>query len=879
MPLEPGTTLLQYRLVEKIGAGGMGVVWKAVDTSLGREVAIKVLPAALAGDPDHLTRFEREARLLASLNHPNIAGIFGVHHADGVHFLAMELVAGEDLAARLEKGPLPLESALQVARDVATGLEAAHERGVIHRDLKPSNVRMTADGSAKVLDFGLAKAVETAVEGSSDASLSPTMTSMGTAAGMILGTASYMSPEQAAGQPIDRRCDIWSFGVLLSELLSGKRMFHGETLSHTLADVLRAEIDLTDLPPDVPPAIRRLLHRCLERDPKRRLRDIGEARIALQDALDHPEAAAEAAAVATVPAPRSARWPWLVAALGLALAGVSLVWTALGAHAPAEPVRRFTVTMPNAGNLRQGDGAAIAISPDGRLIVTRGGAGTDDILYVRDMGAFDARPLEGTAGAQIPQFSPDGRWIAFLTSTGFQKIRVTGGARLPIGWIPAAGAGYTWADDGWIYYANEGQIWRRPADGGDPEQLTQADLEEGERFNLPHKAAGADVVFCSTSSSPGVQPMLFALDLKSRTMKNLEMPGSDARYLSPGFLLFQQSGAAVVARFDLATLEFTGSPVAVLKRLWVDEDQLQLDVARDGTVAYLPRRPGETQSLVYVDLAGKVEPVAPSGLPFSAVSDPRISPDGTRLTVTADAGTIWMIDLRTQTSTLLTESGFYAVWSPDGSEILFTTARNKTYDVYRVPVDLSRPEEMLLDVENNMRTMDWTAQGVVVLREEIPKKGMDLRIWTDLGDPSTVANLLDGTDDELAPIVSPDGRWMAYVSDYSGSDEIYVTSFPVPGPRSKVSNAGGNSPTWSPDGRTLYYLEGLRMMAVSVETEPAFRVLSRDVLFEGQYVQYRWSRQYDLAPGGERFLMIQNPPRGDVEVVTNWFEELRDLQD
>jgi serine/threonine-protein kinase len=881
MTLEPGATLLHYRLTEQIGEGGMGVVWKAVDTSLGREVAIKVLPPDFAADEERLARFDREARLLASLNHPHIAGIYGIHEAEGIHFLAMELVAGEDLAARINRGALAIDEALRVAREVAAGLEAAHDNGVIHRDLKPANVKLTHDGKAKVLDFGLAKAAQAAGAASGEPSLSPTLTSAGTVAGMILGTASYMSPEQAAGQPIDRRCDIWSFGVMLHELLTGKRMFDGETVSHTLADVLRAEVDLSSLPASVPRSVRHLLQRCLERDPTRRLRDIGEARIALEDAIDRPEAAEDAAAPAATDA-RGSRWPWLVAVLGLVLAIAGPVWISLSRRPLPEPTRRFMLTMPNSGNLRQGDGSAITISPDGNVIVTRGGAGTDDILYLRALDEFEARPIAGTSGANAPMFSPDGRWIAFLTTGGLQKIRPAGGAVIRIGSVAASALvlGYQWATDGYIYYPSEGRIWRISEEGGgEAEQVTPIDSPEDQGFAEPFAVPEAGVLFCNTTGGQRRSEQLFALDLQSRELKDLSMPGSDPRYLPTGHLLFRQSEKVVVAGFDIDSREFRGSPFPVLGRAGLDTSSMQLTVSKTGTVAYLPRRPGETQSVVYVDHDGLIEAVFPSGLPFTSVNDPRISPDGNRLVVSIGTQAIWMIDLLTQTPTLLTDSGFYPLWSPDGSEIVYSSTRGKTFDVYRAPVDLSHQESVLLDADNNMRTMDWTDQNVIVLREEIPDKGMDLLLWTDLGDESTIATLLAGPDDELAPVVSSDGKWMAYVSDYSGTDEIYVTSFPVPGARSRVSNKGGHSPTWSPDGKTLYYLEGLSMVAVAIETEPAIRVLSREVLFEDEFVQYRWSRQYDITPDGERFIMIKNPPRGNVEVITNWFQELRDLED
>jgi Tol biopolymer transport system component len=322
-------------------------------------------------------------------------------------------------------------------------------------------------------------------------------------------------------------------------------------------------------------------------------------------------------------------------------------------------------------------------------------------------------------------------------------------------------------------------------------------------------------------------------------------------------------------------MTITGQTTPVLERAWVDQGQVQADIADNGTVVYIPNTRGETQSLVAVDRNGKVEELAPAGLPFASLNDPRFSPDGRRLMLSVDTGAIWMFDLDTQTPTLMTEEGFYPQWSPDGSEILFGSTRNKTFDIYRRPVDLSRPEELVLDFENNLRAGDWTRQGPVVIREEIPGKGMDLHAWMNPDDPSTLVPLLDGPEDELAPVVSPDGRWLAYVSNYSGIDEIFVTAFPNPGARYKISMKGGHSPTWAPDEKTLYYFQNSRMIAVSVETEPSFKVTGREELFDGEYVHYRWSRQYDIHPDGESFVMIKNPPRGNVEVITGWFDEIQ----
>jgi hypothetical protein len=366
---------------------------------------------------------------------------------------------------------------------------------------------------------------------------------------------------------------------------------------------------------------------------------------------------------------------------------------------------------------------------------------------------------------------------------------------------------------------------------------------------------------------------LLVLDLETKTVKDLNLPGSDARYLKTGHVLFAQGSSVFIVPFDLKKLAVTGSPVPVLPRAWVDGGQIHGDVSDNGSIAYLPRSRGESQSLVSVDLKGQVTPLFPDDLPFVSLNDPRFSRDGRRVVISTEGSGVWMLDLDTQTPTLLSENGFYPLWSPDGTELIFGSTRDISYDLYRAPVDLSHTEELLLDQDNNLRSADWVMQGGLVFREEIPDKGMDLKYWPDLGDETTIRTLLDGEDDELAPVVSRDGNWMAYVSDYSGQDEIYVTTFPEVGARIKMSNKGGNSPTWAPDGKHLYFFQGTELIDVAIETEPRLRVLGRSVLFEGNYVQYRWSRQYDIHPDGRSFILIKNPTHGSAEVITNWFAE------
>jgi serine/threonine-protein kinase len=882
------TSLAHFEIRAKIGEGGMGEVWLADDTKLGRQVAIKVLPAGVAGDPERMARFEREARVLASLNHPGIAHLYGLESvpstadpdeasaAGSTTFLVMELVEGEDLADRLARGGLGVDEAVRIALQIAEALEAAHERGVIHRDLKPANVRLTRDGRVKVLDFGLAKALDNVSIHESESSR--TITSAGTVAGLILGTAAYMSPEQAAGQPTDRRCDIWSFGVMLYEMLTGRRMFDGETTSHTLADVLRAPIELEDLPADAPPRIRRLIERCLVRDRMRRLRDIGEARIVLQEVVDHPEEPPTAgAAAASGAGPTTNRLAWAIAAVAIVVAILASVWKAGDAGAPAEPTRRFALEVPNSGNTRQGDGAAVAISSDGSRVVTRGGSGAEDMLHIRHMGSFETKPIEGTVNGRSPVFSPDDKWIAFIDAAGLQKVRSTGGPSVFLTPFPSSPNGLDWADDGYIYYAHQGEIWRVSAAGGESERLYENDIRQSRGFGEPSMIPGTNKLLCGSRTGVGGSGELAIFDVETREMTPLEMQGTNPRYLPSGHLLFAQTNRVFIAPFDIDEMKITGQAVPVLERAWVDQGHVQAAFADNGTVVYIPNSRGETQALVAVDRNGKIEELAPAGLPFASLNDPRFSPDGRRLMLSVDSGAIWMYDLETQTPTLMTEEGFYPQWSPDGREVLFGSTRNKTFDIYRRPVDLSRPEEIVLDYDNNLRAGDWTRQGPAVIREEIPGKGMDLLVWRDPNDASTLEPLLDGPDDELAPVVSPDGRWLAYVSNYSGIDEVYVTAFPVPGARHKISVKGGHSPTWAPDGRTLYYFQNSRMIAAGLATAPSFHVTGHEELFEGEYVHYRWSRQYDIHPSGEYFVMIRNPPRGNVEVITRWFDELRGL--
>ncbi len=916
MPLVPDQHLLHYRITEKIGEGGMGAVWRATDTTLDREVAIKVLPAEFARDAERLSRFEREARLLASLNHPHIATIHGFHSADDTHFLVMELVEGEDLEQRIARDPVPLERAVEIATQVAQALEAAHAQGIVHRDLKPANVKLAASGQAKVLDFGLAKALapDTASgERPGGPSLSPTITSAGTVAGVILGTAAYMSPEQARGKPLDRRADLWAFGCLLYEMLTRKRCFGGETISDTLASLLKEEPDWSALPAGTPPSIRRLLRRCLAKDPRRRLSDAADARLELQEAFDVDEEAEAAAAAAVAAAAaageqaghagpsRSARLPWIVAA-GATIAAVAAVaaWTLGARSATAAPRPPIALSIPLSGevSLNEEQEALLDISRDGRVLVFSGfqddTAGSS--LYMRRLGEPGIVPLPDTDGALNPFLSPDGEWVGFFADGEIRKLQLGTGTAIRVCPVPGATRGATWGEDGTIVYPLhfQGGLMRVPATGGEPVVLTELDPARKERTHRwPHFIPGTDHVLftVATLDSPEFydDARIDAVDVTTGERTVVFEGASLARYVPTGHLLLARGGFLYAVPFDPDTLRVEGTPVPVLEgvRGAANSGVVYAAVSQGGILAYVPGRsqnPNKRLTWMYAD--GTSQPMA--GAEPGGYIDVAISPDGGRVaaSVAGDRSRdIWVYDLAAESRIRLTFEGENTnpVWSPDGKTLHFNSVRGGFGAAWMTRADGSgQPTLFHAIAGSTCGVLDISSDGKFALLEVYGKQKTD--IYLKPLDPQAEATpFLDTAADERHARFSPDGRWVSYSSDETGDYEVFVRPFPEGSGRWQISNAGLDA-YWAPDGRSLHYRANRAWWVVDVDPGGAAgapfrtgtpRLVRRDL----PRASLQWT--FGLSRKGDAFLVavsesdqVASP---EIRVVVDWFGELERL--
>ncbi len=842
--MEPGTRLGHYEILSPLGEGGMGQVYRARDTTLDRDVAIKVLSEDFASDANRLARFEREAKLLASLNHPNIATIFGFEESDGVLFIAMELVEGDSLAERIAaSGRIEIDEALEIARRIALALEAAHEAGVIHRDLKPANVQVSPDGTVKVLDFGLAKAYE--VEGSdpsSDLSHSPTMMAA-TGTGVIMGTAPYMSPEQARGTPVDKRSDIWAFGCVLYEMLAGKRAFGGETVSDTMAAILRAEPDWRLLPESTPWVIQRLVKRSLKKNPAERLHDAADARVEIVDAIADPDAGfvlVTGSGGAGKPSWR--RYVPTPVAAGLGVAAVAATFLAVSTSmrqvptAPG-PTMRLEVRLTDDLLLPTG----VVLSPDGTQIayVLSSGVAQSE-LYVRSFDELEGIRLV-SGSPHSPFFSPDGQWVGFFTGSDLKKVPVTGSIPQTVvssDVLPATGA---WGVDNTIIFGSVGGgLFRVSANGGEPESLTRLDQAEAGHVFPQLLPDGKAVLFTSVTLDNSMATEVLHLETRQR---RVVQPGGQGRYAPTGHLVYQDQGALFAVPFDLGQLQVKGSAVPVVQGLatFFDAQSAQFDFSSTGTLAYLGGAASGSQRypVVWVDRQGNTTPLWDEP---GVYSTPRLSPDGTRLAVHAsrnDNEDVWIYDLERDAPTRLTSDAARdtsPVWSPDGQFLAFQSNRDGTLNIYRTRADGSGTVVRLTDSDRSQFPESWSVDGGFLAYAEVGV-GTNWDLWVlpleGDGEPRVVGNSVAA---DTWSAFSPNGRWIAYASFESGRNEVYVRPFP-PGPgRHQVSIGGGGQPKWSGDGRELFYRTHTGIMVVAVETEgDSFGYGTAEQLFEGSF--------------------------------------------
>ena len=886
-----GKTVSHYRILDKLGAGGMGEVYRAHDMRLERDVAIKVLPEAFAKDAERLARFQREAQILAALNHPHIASIHGLEDADGTPWLVMELVEGITLTERLGRGPLPVKEALELARQIAEGLEAAHEKGIIHRDLKPQNVKVTVEGAVKVLDFGLAKAREAEVH-ETDLSQSPTLSAAATRAGTILGTAAYMSPEQARGKAIDKRTDIWAFGCVLFELLTGKKAFSGETVSDTLASIIKSEPEWDLLPHETSGAIRELIERCLEKDTKRRLRDIGEARIAIEKALAEPIPAGRPTVLAV--APRRSTWtqvlPWALAGL-LSLILIGLASGRLRRSTLSTPPRAvrfsFSLTLPSGTDLSDLSGSVLQLvsaSPDGSRLAYIASGGKSTKLYVRDLDRVEARPIAGTDDAITPFFSPDGQWIGFFADGKLKKVAVAGGPVLTLA-DATPGVG-TWGGDDTIVLSGNvyGGLSKVSAAGGKPQVLTTPDPKRGEYWHtLPEFLPGGEAILFTASTGVAFESARIAvLSLKTGEQKTVIEGGTNPHYLPTGQLIYAHQGAILAAPFDLDHLTVTGPAAPILEGVLTDpiSGVAHLSVSGKGTIAYIPGQPVLPENaLVSVDRNGVPRELAKDRRPYEDLS---LSPDGTRVAMTIEGATynIWVFELARTVLTRLTSEGDNRdpEWTPDGQRVVYTSFRDGRYGLYWRPADGSGTEELLTRREHWVLAGSFSPDGRLLAFSELdPTTRADIWLLPVAGERKAQQYLGGIIGGMTLPVFSPDGHWIAYESGETGRSEVYVRPFPGQGGKWQVSTDGGGHPLWARNGREIFYRNGNKLMAVAVETKPAFKPDTPRLVFERAYWQA--GHDYDVTPDGQHFIMIKRNEQQaaplQVNVVVNWFEELK----
>jgi serine/threonine-protein kinase len=888
----------------------MGEVYRATDTNLARQVAIKVLPASVAADPDRLARFDREAKTLAALNHPNIAAIYGLEKSSGITALVMELVEGPTLANRIAQGAIPIDEALPIARQIAEALEAAHEQGIIHRDLKPANIKVRSDGTVKVLDFGLAKAIEPVGAISPGVTQSPTITTPAmTQAGLILGTAAYMSPEQAKGQPADKRSDVWAFGCVLYEMLTARRAFDGEDVSDTLAAVLRSEPAWGALPDDLPPAIVELIQRSLAKDRRRRIADVAAALFVLTAPSQASRVTRTERANAVTRHPIAAIAAALVATVGIAAGG----WWMGVRSRPVEPkpVARFGVPLRGDEQFSNLGGSLIALSPDGKYLAYI----ANQRLNVHPLDRLESIPIRGTefaantvATMRSPFFSPDGQWIGFSQEGQIKKVSINGGAPVPI--VPAVNtSGYAWEDDGTILFAQGDNILRVPEAGGKPEVIVANVKGRVQSLQLlPGKRTILVTVFPEGTANTEAEIVVRSLDTGQQ--QTLIRGGVAARYVPTGHLVYFAAGTLLAVPFDLRALALSGAPVPVAEDVASIESpggavaNVHFAMSPSGTLAYVAGsfNASVPRTLVWVDRLGKEESL---GVPERPYVYPRLSPDGSRIAVTVNdqERDIWIWDVGRKTLRRFTidpAEERYSAWTPDGKRIAFGSHRGGEAGMWWQAADgTGTPERLGGFPFNRYGNFQPTTISPDGSRLVASTSGRPPNLWvlTLNGDPQPTPLLQTGssprdigrTSTERNPEISPDGHWIAYESLEAGQFDVYVRPFPdVTGGKWPVSTNGGSQPLWARSGKELFFIDRSgALTGVRVEGQSSFTIGTPAKILDSSYV---WSvptyagRMYDISPDGQRFLMLKQSSLPDrtsaprsITVVQNWFEELKRL--
>ena len=906
MALSPGTRLGHYDVTALLGEGGMGQVWQATDTQLNRQVALKILPDAFAADPDRLARFTREAQILASLNHPNIAQIHGIEEAEGTRALVLELVEGPTLADRIAKGPIPLDEALPIAKQIAEALEAAHEAGVIHRDLKPANIKVRDDGTVKVLDFGLAKALDPAPD--VDPSQSPTLTAAATQMGVIMGTAAYMSPEQAKGKTVDRRADVWAFGAVLYEMLAGRRAFVGADVSDTLVSVFRDDPDWSRLSSDVPARVRQTVQVCLQKDPEQRVRDVAAVRLAMEGAFETIAATPSD----TVVAPPLQLWQQPVAALGVPVVAVLVtavaVWSLTRPDVVPADVMRFVIPPPDAAPFDFGGNYPdLAMTADGTQVIYQARApGGGRQLHLRPLDQFVGAPLRGGEGGEAPFVSPDGEWVGFvdgIDNTILRRVSIFGGPPVTLAEFPGIIAGASWgADDQIIVGTLGGGLFRVSGGGGEPEVLTTLDADQGELGHfLPAIIPGRPAVLFEIWLGEVATAQLAVLDLDTGTVTRLGLGGVSPHYVSTGHIVYAaEDGSLRAVPFDADSLQVTGTPVPLVEGVMVKgSGPANFRISDQGALVYVRgARPSNDRTLALVGHDGVVEPLE---VPPAEYLSPRVSPDGGKLVVQTaedEGGVLWVYDLSgdTQIQQLTFEGDSQRpVWTPDGQRITFSSDRDGTMSLYGVPADGSGVPERLTTADDGTLhwPQSWSPDGQTLLFNvqtglNVPT-GPGWDIWTLSASDRETQRLHDTPDTfYLGAELSPNGEWLAYGEGPApAAVDVYVEPFPPTGAKRRISQNGGYWPLWSPDGGRLFYRPsatnaGITLRSVDVVTDPDFAFRNEQTLPIEGFTVVPYHRDYDITPDGERLIMVfpadqtesgeAFPPQ--INIVLNWFEEL-----